>query len=263
METAFAFRLEDLQPYLFCGGALGLVAGVLAVMFLRRRGFFKRPSMLWGFTAKLEYVWTPVAFAGGFAAIAAVIGMAHLTMDFIASDKAAVDRMAANSVDAVLAEVADKVRGSGMGEEAFLEIARVATDAAAEGAYGGIGSDPAYARVLYPARRRVSGLLKEFFSMQVKEAQLAGAVSDAAVLCDVLRPMAEDAILEGEVSRMVREGSSGIFTPLYFYSLGILMLLLAPCLLENLCHVLFRTAAPLIQKKAGAGPDRDWPLAGL
>jgi hypothetical protein len=259
METAFAFRLEDVKLFLLCGGAAGLAAGITIVLLLRRRGFFKRPSALWGVIAKLEYAWAPLAIACGFASLAAVFGMSHLTGVFIGSDRAAVSRSAADGVDAALAEAAEKIRGSGMGEEAFPEIARVVTDAASDAIYRGIGTEPAYSVVLALARGRVNALLRDFFGARVREAALVGAVSDASVLCEVARPRLKDAILGGEMTRIVREGSSGIFIPLYLYALGIFLILLAPCVMENLCHILFRTVSPQSRDKLGR---RTVPLPG-
>ncbi|MDR1080391.1 MAG: hypothetical protein LBQ79_05395 [Deltaproteobacteria bacterium] len=246
METAFAFRLEDVKLYLLCGGAIGLAAGIAIVMRLRRRGFFKRPSSFWSAIAKLEYAWTPLAFAGGMALLAGVYGMSRLTSDYIGSDRVNLAGSAAAGVDAALAEAADKIRGSGMGEEAFPEVARVVTDAASDAVYRAVGTEPAYSEVLAPARGKVNSLLRSFFSERVREAATVGAVSDASVLCEVARPRLRDAILKGEITAILREGSSGIFTHLYLYALASLLILLAPCIMENLCHVLFRTASPLI-----------------
>jgi hypothetical protein len=250
LETIAAFRFEDVAFYVLSGAALGLAAGLLIVMRFRRTGFFSRPTRLWTLFAKFQYAWMPLAFACGFAALAGVFGMAHLARAYVGSDRAAVAGSCANSVDGVLSETAWKIRGSGLGEEAFPEIARAVSDAASIGVYRGLSADPGFAALFGPARNRVNAGLREFFGGRLREAALAGAVTDASVLCEVARPRLRDAIMGGGVNEIVLKASSGIFSPLYFFALALFPLLLAPCLLEDLFHILFRTAFP----KDGEGP---------
>lgn len=222
---------------------MGILAGILAVMSLRRTGFFRRPGRVWNVLVKADYLWLPLAFAGGFAALAGVWGMSHLTRSFIASDVAAVSRSAADSVDAVLDEVAGNIRGSGMGEEAFPEIVRVTVDAATEGVYRGLAVDQGYSSVVGPVRGRVNALFKDFFERKVDEAVVNGAVTDASVLCEVARPQLKEALMGGAAARIMREATSGLFTPLYLYALAAFVVLCMPSVMEFLCYLLFSTTA--------------------
>jgi hypothetical protein len=248
METVSAFSPEVLAPYLLCGGSLGFLAGVVAVMCLRRTPFFRRSPRFWNALAKADHLWLPLAFAGGFVALAGVFGMSHQLRSFVSSDAASVSRSAADSVDAVLEEVAGRIRGSGMGEEAFPEIVRVTVDAASEGVYRGLAANPGYSAVLGPARRRVRALLQDFIGREIREAAVNGAVTDASVLCEVARPILKGKIMGGAAEGIALEASSGLFTRLYLYALAAFALLCSPSVLEYLCYALFRSVAETVPR---------------
>ncbi len=59
----------------FWYGMLGVLLGILLVLFLRKRGLMRRPNLLWGWLTKLQYLFIPLllgALVGTFASISSV-----------------------------------------------------------------------------------------------------------------------------------------------------------------------------------------------
>jgi hypothetical protein len=245
LETIAAFRPGDVAPFAIGGGALGLATGVLLALRFWRTGFLRRPSALWRLASGAAALWMPLSFAAGWGAVGAVAGMAYLARAYAGSEQAGVSRSAAGAVDAMLEEIHRNVRGSGLGEEVFPEIARLASDAAGRGIRQGLAADPAYAEALDVSRDRREALLREFFAGEVRAAAESGAAGpspDAEALCEAVRPLLARAVEGGAATRIVREASMETFRPMLFWAVALWAFLLSPCLLEDLLHVLFRAA---------------------
>jgi hypothetical protein len=255
MDTVSAFPLVEILPYALCGCGLGILLGVLLVMWLRRSGRLLRRSGFWTAAVKAEYVWLPLAFAVGLAAVGSVFGMARLTSAFIGSDRIGVDARAARAVDAALEEMSAVNRGSGLGEEAFPEIARAAADAGARAVFASYDADEGYSRLLDRTRTRLARIMREYLVNSIAEAAAAGAVTDAAVLCDVARPRVEAALSGGAAVALARESADGLFTPLSLWAVALWAALLLPCVLEYLCHLVFRVAPVPEEAPVPDGPD--------
>ncbi|MDR3154812.1 MAG: hypothetical protein LBW85_11240 [Deltaproteobacteria bacterium] len=256
METVANFNLAAVEPYVLLGAALGLALGVAAALRLHSSGALRRPSRLCTVVLKAEYLYIPAACTVGAALFAGAAGMAAVAWRYIGSEKADVSARAARAVDAALAEAEGRIRGAGLGDEAFEELARVAAHAALTETYRALAAEKGYEEALGPAQREARTLLRAFFDLEIDKIAADTGVTDAADLCAAARPRLRKALSEGAAVDAMRKASWEVFLPLCLYAAAAWLLLLAPCFLEKLFHRLFRRRGPPERPRKAAFPNR-------
>jgi hypothetical protein len=66
-------------------GVIGLIAGIIAVIVMGRKGVFNRPYAAWTSFAKLNYIYTPVCFTVLFGLMGAIYGVQTQMDDWVDS----------------------------------------------------------------------------------------------------------------------------------------------------------------------------------
>ncbi|MDR2405847.1 MAG: hypothetical protein LBE27_05695 [Deltaproteobacteria bacterium] len=233
------FGLKNFVWFVLVGCVLGLSAGVILVVFLGKRGLFKRKNRFYNLLVKGYYLYLPLVFTISSLFLSLVLGLHFETKGLFNKHQVALTEVSVGAVHRAFAGIHEATAGADIRYEFIPNVAEVVATHVDEAAFQVLGEDLIFLEIVSPIRYSMKLSLKSALEGDLKLLSPKRKVISADEFYDSFQSRVLQSFMVGYYPSFFWSEVASQFSPIYIRIFWNTFLFLFPVFFELSLFLLF------------------------
>lgn len=259
MQYLDIFGLKTFAWFMAVGCCLGLAAGIFLVVFLGRRGLFKRGNIIYNFMVKCFYVYVPVVFAMSFTFLFLILGLHYETRMLFESHRKELTQVSLGAVQRAFSGIHDATGGGDLPNEFIPNLAEVVSSFVDEAAFATISEDKILLEITGPVRYGLKLSLKAAFESELRARYQMNRMIPANGFYESFQFQVLSSFMKGYYPKFLWDEIASQFSPIYLRILLNSLFFLFPVFFEVAAYRLIFRRKKAAEKEEAPEPAEKKP----